>query len=102
MIAINGSKFKAVNYRDKNFTSPKLKHRLKLIDESITKYLAQISNADRQDTEAGRLTSLRLKDKIYRLREELKSLNSFEGGLDREPDARSMRSRVNGLVGYNV
>ena len=111
LIAIDGSKFKAVNHRDKNFTSAKLKHRLKLIDESIAKYLTQIDSADRQDTETGRLTASRLKEKIDRLREEVKALKNIEGGLDKQPDkqisytdpdARSMRSRGNGLVGYNV
>jgi len=37
LVAIDGSKFKAVNHRDNNFTSAKLKHRLKMIDESIEK-----------------------------------------------------------------
>lgn len=45
-IAIDGSKFKAVNNRQKNYTAGKIKSRLKLIDESISKYLKQIELTD--------------------------------------------------------
>src|SRR5439155_19442370 len=47
-VAIDGSKFKAVNARDKNFTEAKMKRRLERIDESIARYLAQLETADRQ------------------------------------------------------
>lgn len=55
LVAIDGSKFKAVNNRDLNFTPAKLKYRLKLIDESITKYLRQIDSADRQEASVAKL-----------------------------------------------
>ncbi|AOU97422.1 hypothetical protein BI364_04965 [Acidihalobacter yilgarnensis] len=48
-VAIDGSKFKAVNNHDKNFTRAKLKRRLEQIDESIELYLGQIASADRQE-----------------------------------------------------
>ncbi len=51
-VAIDGSKFKAVNTRDRNFTKAKMKHRLQQIDESIARYLGQIASADRQETSA--------------------------------------------------
>jgi hypothetical protein len=47
-VAIDGSKFKAVNTRDRNFTQAKMKRRLPQIDESITRYLSQLDSADRQ------------------------------------------------------
>jgi transposase len=46
-VAIDGSKFKAVNARDKNFTEAKMKRRLERIDESIARYLSQLETADR-------------------------------------------------------
>jgi transposase len=47
-VAIDGSKFKAVNNRDKNFTEAKMKRRLEQIDQSIARYLSQLDTADRQ------------------------------------------------------
>jgi hypothetical protein len=47
-VAIDGSKFKAVNNRDRNFTEAKMKRRLEQIDESVARYLAQLDTADRQ------------------------------------------------------
>ena len=47
-VAIDGSKFKAANARDKNFTEAKMKRRLEQIDESIARYLSQLDTADHQ------------------------------------------------------
>jgi hypothetical protein len=47
-VAIDGSKFKAVNTRDRNFTEAKMERRLAQIDESIARYLSQLDSADRQ------------------------------------------------------
>jgi transposase len=41
-VAIDGSKFKAVNARDRNFTQTKMQRRLEQIDESIKRYLSQL------------------------------------------------------------
>jgi len=49
VVAIDGSKFKAVNNRDRNFTRAKLKRRLEQIDESIARYLSQLDTADRHE-----------------------------------------------------
>lgn len=110
-VAIDGSKFKAVNHRDLNFTRAKLKHRLKLIDESIAKYLKQIESTDRQETPKSKAKAETLKAKIGKLKEEIKKLNEIETELEAspdkqvsftDPDARSMRTRGTGIVGYNV
>ena len=112
-VAIDGSKFKAVNNRDRNFTKAKMKRRLQQIDESIARYLSQMASADRQDSEATKQQSERLQDKITRLKEEVKRLKALEKEmLDRpdqqisltDPDARSMATsgRGTGMVGYNV
>ena len=111
LIAIDGSKFKAVNHRDRNFTPAKLKYRLKLIDESIAKYLLQIESADRQEATIAKLKTDRLESKIASLKQEITRLNAIEKELlnapDKQlsmtdPDARSMKTRGTGIVGYNL
>ena len=112
-VAIDGSKFKAVNCRDRNFTKAKVKRRLEQIDESIARYLAQIASADRQDTQVCGQKAERLKDKIDKLKAEITRLRQLEENMlstpDQQvsltdPDARSMATsgRGSGMVGYNV
>jgi TolA-binding protein len=112
-VAIDGSKFKAVNARDKNFTEAKMKRRLERIDESIKRYLSQLETADRQGESAPEAKVTRLKDKITKLKEEIERLNAINAemlkGEDKQisltdPDARSMATsgRDTGIVGYNV
>jgi len=112
-VAIDGSKFKAVNSRDRNFTKAKLKRRLLQIDESVDRYLGQIASADRQESAAADDKTSRLKDKIAALEQEMDRLKKIEVRLLAEPDqqismtdpdARSMATsgRGSGMVGYNV
>ena len=110
-VAIDGSKFKAVNNRDRNYTRAKIKRRLEDIDESINRYLAQIESADRQTASIASNTTQRLESKITKLKKELVRLNQVNTELlatpDKQisltdPDARSMSSRGSGMVGYNV
>jgi hypothetical protein len=113
-VAIDGSKFKAVNSRDRNFTRAKMKRRMEQIEESVERYLHQLDSADRQEPSLARTTkTARLKDKIATLREEMQRLGKLEARMlatpDRQislsdPDARSMATsgRGSGMVGYNV
>ncbi|MGH8578853.1 MAG: IS1182 family transposase [Gammaproteobacteria bacterium] len=110
-VAIDGSKFKAVNSRDKNFTKAKLKRRLEQIDESIERYLGQIASADRQESDGAQDKTQRLEDKIAALKEEMTRLRKLEVEMLKaqdqqlsmtDPDARSMNHRGGGIVGYNV
>jgi transposase len=112
-VAIDGSKFKAVNNRDRNYTKAKMKRRLEQIDQSIDRYLAQITSADRQEAEAARGKSDRLTGKIAQLKEEMARLKKLEARMLQtpgqqisltDPDARSMATsgRGTGMVGYNV
>jgi len=111
IVAIDGSKFKAVNNRDKNFTSAKLQRRLAQIEQSIERYLAAMDTADRAEPEVAQLKKGRLQDKISALRQQMQKLKALEGQMlaspDQQlsltdPDARSMKSRESGIVGYNV
>jgi transposase len=113
-VAIDGSKFKAVNTRDKNFTRAKMKRRMEQIEESVERYLHQLDSADRQEPSPARGTkTARLKDKIAILKEEMQRLETLEARMlaapDQQislsdPDARSMATsgRGSGMVGYNV
>ena len=112
-VAIDGSKFKALNNRDKNFTKAKVQRRLEQIDESIARYLAQMESLDRQESEIADDKTQRLSEKIAKLKEELAKLKKHEAAMlaapDEQlsltdPDARSMATsgRGTGLVGYNV
>jgi transposase len=111
-VAIDGSKFKAVNTRDRNYTKEKMARRLQQIDESIVRYLGQIESADRVDP--GNTDKVdRLQDKISALKEEMQRLKKLETRMFEtpgeqisltDPDARSMATsgRGSGVVGYNV
>jgi transposase len=112
-VAIDGSKFKAVNNRDRNFTRAKMKRRLQQIDESIERYLGQIASADRQERSVAEDKTQRLEDKIAALKEEMARLKKLEVRMlqapdqqisQTDPDARSMATsgRGTGMVGYNV
>ena len=113
IIAIDGSKFKAVNNRDRNFTEGKLKARMAQVEESIERYLAAMDTADRTQPEFAEAKTSRLKDKISKLRQQMQDLKAMEQRLREapdgqvsltDPDARSMATsgRGTGIVGYNV
>ena len=113
-VAIDGSKFKAVNNRDKNFTRAKMELRMAQIEASVARYLQQLDTADRQepsDTLKAKVDLL--KEKIAKLKEQMQRLRVIEAQMlatpDQQisltdPDARSMATsgRGSGVVGYNV
>jgi transposase len=111
--AIDGSKFKAVNARDRNVTPAKLKARMDQVEASIARYLAALETADRQEGELAQAKSERLAQKIERLRAQMADFEALapvieaqpDGQLSlTDPDARSMATsgRGSGVVGYNV
>jgi phage shock protein A len=74
-LRFDGSKFKAVNNRDKNFTRAKMERRKAQIEESVARYLQQLDTADRQDPwEALKTKTNRLKEKIEKLKDEMRRL----------------------------
>ena len=113
-VAIDGSKFKAVNNRDKNFTRAKVERRRAQLEESVARYLSQLDTADRQEpTEALAVKATRLQEKLAKLKEEMGKLAAYEKQMlaspDQQvsltdPDSRSMATsgRGSGVVGYNV
>jgi transposase len=113
-VAIDGSKFKAVNNRDKNFTRAKMERRLAQIDQSVARYLNQRDTADLQEpSEALAAKTAHLKEKLAKLASELQRLKAIEKAMlaspDQQisltdPDSRSLATsgRGSGVVGYNV
>jgi transposase len=113
-VAIDGSKFKAVNNRDRNFTRGKVERRRAQLEESVARYLSQLDTADRQEpSDTLALKTTRLKEKLVKLKEEMEKLAAHEklmlASPDQQvsltdPDSRSMATsgRGSGVVGYNV
>jgi hypothetical protein len=113
-VAIDGSKFKAVNNRDRNFTRAKMQRRMEQIEESVARYLDQLDSADRQQPSPACATKTsRLQEKVEKLKEEMGRLRALEAQMLATPDqqisltdadARSMATsgRGSGVVGYNV
>src|SRR6202140_2003331 len=86
LVAIDGSKFKAVNNRDRNFTSAKLKRRMEEIEASINRYLTDLDTADRQEPVAAKAKTERLQDKIAALKKRMQELREVEVQLNETPD----------------
>lgn len=113
VVAIDGSKFKAVNNRDKNYTVAKVAKRMEQVDASIERYMAALDRADRDESDVTEAKTLRIKDKIAGLRRQMQALKAMEQQVQdapdkqvslTDPDARSMATsgRGTGMVGYNV
>ncbi len=113
-VAIDGSRFKAVNNRDRNFTVGKIKLRIAHLEDSAARYLEEMTRTDRQEqSEAQAMKIERLQEKLSRVRQEVIRLEAIASKLPdtsdgqisvTDPDARSMatRGKGTGLVGYNV
>jgi transposase len=113
LVAIDGSKFKAVNNRDKNFTERKLKARMQQLEESVARYLADLDRADRDPTAVTEARVEHLKHKVETVKAQMQRLRQIgeqladapDGQVSlTDPDARSMATsgRGTGIVGYNV
>jgi len=113
IVAVDGSKFKAVNNRDKNFTPHKLDQRMRQVDESIERYLSALDTIDRTEPTEAEAKTAHLTEKLKKLKRQMRRLREIEVELKRQPDeqlsltdpdARSMATsgRGTGIVGYNV
>jgi len=112
IVAIDGSKFKGVNSRDKNFTRKSIKRRQKRLEEHINRYLAILDEADKREPEERKYTAEELAEKIASMQEEMKRLHEIEAEVQAhpdkqvsltDPDTRSMAKAGGGSeVGYNV
>jgi transposase len=113
VIAIDGSKFKAMNNRDKNYTVAKVTGRMEQVNDSIARYLRALDQADREESDIAEAKSGRLKEKIAGLRRQMQALKAMQQTVHdapdqqvsmTDPDARSMATSGKGTatVGYNV
>jgi transposase len=113
IVAIDGSKFKAVNNRDKNFTERKLKARMQQLEESIARYMTELDRADREPVLVTEARVEHIKQKVETVRQQMRQLKRIGKQMSQapdgqisltDPDARSMATsgRGTGMVGYNV
>jgi transposase len=112
LVAIDGSKFKAVNNRDKNFTKKSVKRRLQKTQANIDRYLAKLDAADQEEPEIRETTAEELKQKIASMEAKMEELQQHEAEVEAhpdsqvsltDPDARSMMKAGGGsTVSYNV
>jgi transposase len=75
LVAIDGSKFKAVNSRDQNFTPNKIERRQEQIEKSIKRYMDALETADRTQPAEVEAKTSHLREKIDRLREQMCDLD---------------------------
>jgi len=112
-VAVDGSRFKAVNTRDKNYTPGAIRLRMEQLDASITRYLGMLDTADRQEDEVAEMRISRLSERLKVLRRQMRELQTMEREVAdapdhqvslTDPDARAMATngRGTGIVGYNV
>ncbi len=112
-VAVDGSRFKAVNAREKNYTQSVVRRRMEQIEASVARHLAALDTADRQEDETARTRTARLKEKLASLEQRMQHLREMEaavrsapdGQVSRtDPDARAMATsgKGTGLAGYNV
>lgn len=113
LIAIDGSRFKAVNNRDRNFTKAKLKRRIAAINDSLDRYLDQLESFDRLERPVPEAKTAHISKQIDSLKRQMKEVKAIEAVIDlapdkqislTDPDARAMatNARSSGTVGYNV
>ena len=102
LVAIDGSKFKTANNRDRNFSSAKLKRRMEEIKSSINRYLTALDAADRQEPTSSEPKAVRLEEKIAKVKTQMTELQAIEIQLNElpdkqgsvtDPDSRSMMTR---------
>ena len=112
-VAVDGSRFKAVNTRDKNYTPGAIRLRLAQVEASIERYLDKLDTADRQEADVAEMRTTRLNERIEALRRQMRELQAMAEVVDTapdrqisltDPDARAMATngKGTGLVGYNV
>lgn len=113
MVAVDSSKFKAVNHRDRNFTKHKIKVRLEHLEQAAQEYLNELDRADRQPALVPASRVENLKERLATVKAQVRQLGQIGRQVDKapdeqvsltDPDARSMNSagKGTGIVGYNV
>lgn len=110
LLAIDGSKFAAVNARDQNFNADKLKELIARSDARLAEYLQQLDTADAGEPDRATLTQAELAVKIASLREKQDWHKELLGQLDEaqkqisvtDPDTRKLPTAQGNVIGYNA
>jgi hypothetical protein len=111
LVGIDGSKFRAVNGKDRNFTEAKLKQRLQWIEEKIAKYMQALEEADAVESQEQEVSAKELQEKIAQLQARQTSYEGLKEQLAKsgekqisltDAEARLMKSRQGHHVSYNV
>ena len=113
LVVIDGSRFKAVNNRNRNYTKAKVKRRIEAINKSLDRYLEQLDSFDRQEQQVPKAKTEHISKQIASLKRQMKEVQAIEAVIDSapdkqisltDPDARAMstNARSSGTVGYNV
>ncbi len=111
LVAIDGSKFRAVNNRRCNYSPAKLKRLLKDLGEKIARYLSALDPQDEQEDEVRSPRAEELRDKIEQLQTRRAAYQALQLRLEQsgesqlsltDPDSRAMLAGQRTEVGYNV
>jgi len=111
LVAIDGSKFKACNSLDRNYSLKYIEKKISKIDESITKYLQELDKNDNYEKTHKKITKPELLNKIESMKEKLKYYSELEKKLKKsgetevsltDPDSRLMKDKKSFVIGYNV
>lgn len=114
VVAIDGSKFKAVNNRERNYTPGKIERRERELEQSIQRYLDALETADRTQPIEMQAKTERLQGKIQKMRQRMQDLQAVKAQLETlpdrqlsqtDPDARAMTTysaKGTAMVGYNI
>jgi len=114
VVAIDGSKFKAVNNRERNYTPGKIERRERELEERIQRYLDAMETADRAQPTEMQAKTERLQGKVQKMRQRMQELQAVKAQLETlpdhqlsqtDPDARAMTTysaKGTAMVGYNV
>ena len=117
-VAVDGSRFKAVNARERNYTPNVVRRnvvrrRMEQVEASVARYLAALETADRQEDETARVRTGRLKDRLASLARRMEHLRAMEAAVRGAPDgqvsltdpdagAMATSGKDTGIVGYNA
>ena len=102
LVAIDGTKFKAVNSLDRNFNRDNLSYRLKMIDEHVSKYIREMEEEDKKEEQANSKHADLLQEKVQKLMKRKKEYEQLLCKLKEskqnevslvDPDCRLMKNR---------
>jgi transposase len=111
LLAIDGSKFKAVTSKPRNLTNAKLQEALKHIDAQLEHYLHALKTTDQEEADVQKPTAEELQEKIGQLKERQSRYKGLKVEMEAreerqvsltDPDSRAMPKSPKVDVGYNV